>query len=166
MLWKFSPSSDEIGHEGQDSNRAGRCHYYRTVAPLVSSIFKGFESRSIKPDTAIKKMWVMTRAEARAPGVKRKNRLSQPEDGRRSRGIQNEHNVGLRRTRALVCTQDRAEILKNSKIKLPVCVLNSQLLEILAVPLATTHIKSWVLIPVNTQNKVLVNLVIKYQLIS
>jgi hypothetical protein len=43
---------------------------------------------------------------------KRKNRASKPEDGRKTRGIQNEHNVGLRRTRALVCTQDRAEILK------------------------------------------------------
>jgi hypothetical protein len=43
---------------------------------------------------------------------KRKNRVSQPEDGRKTRGIRNEHNVGLRRTRARFCTQDQAEIIK------------------------------------------------------
>jgi len=46
------------------------------------------------------------------PSLERKNRVSQPEDGRKTRGIQNEHNVGLRRTRASICTQDRAESIK------------------------------------------------------
>ena len=42
---------------------------------------------------------------------KRKNRVSQPEGGRKTRGIQNEHNVRLRRTRAPDCTHAGAEIV-------------------------------------------------------
>jgi hypothetical protein len=81
---------------------------------------------------------------------KRKNRVSQPEDGRKTRGIRNEHNVGLRRTRALVCTQDQAEIIK---IKDQTSVAGRSSFTTV-IPAATVNIKSSLLISVNHQNKV------------
>ena len=56
---------------------------------------------------------------ALAPGVERKNRVNQPEDGRETRGIQNEHNVGLRRTRAPAALKPEPKF-KKSKINVTV----------------------------------------------
>ena len=52
-------------------------------------------------------------------GIERKNRVNQPEDGRETRGIQNEHNVGLRRTRAPAALKPEPKFI-NSKIKVTV----------------------------------------------
>jgi hypothetical protein len=57
-------------------------------------------------------MGVNERAGQKWLARKRKNRLSQPEDGRKSRGIQNEHNVRLRRTRAPAALKPEPKLLK------------------------------------------------------
>jgi hypothetical protein len=44
---------------------------------------------------------------------KRKNRAKRSEDDREARGIQNEHNVGLRRTRASISACDQSRNLKD-----------------------------------------------------
>jgi hypothetical protein len=90
---------DEVGLHGKPRVRQIQCVFVFHCKIKVKTVAAG-------------KIGVNERGGNSAAGRDKKNRVRQPEDGRKTRGIQNEHHVGLRRTRATGSTQAGAEIVK------------------------------------------------------